>query len=67
LEDGKEYACFTAHEQNQSQPTYVFERIYDEHGQSYTDVSAWYWASLLDQTRAPWWSVTIAQRYAHCK
>ena len=36
----------------------VRERIYDENGQSYTDVSQWYWAALWGQSKGPWWSIT---------
>ncbi len=34
----------------------VTERIYDREGQSWTDISSWYWAALLGKTRGPWWS-----------
>ncbi|MCP4377127.1 MAG: hypothetical protein GY794_13230 [bacterium] len=40
----------------------VYERIYDNYGNSWTDVSAWYWAALLGKSRGPWWSVTIAEK-----
>lgn len=36
----------------------VRERIYDENGQNYTDVSQWYWAALWGQSKGPWWSIT---------
>ncbi len=36
----------------------VRERIYDENGQDYTDVSQWYWAALWGQSKGPWWSIT---------
>lgn len=36
----------------------VRERIYDDSGQNYTDVSQWYWAAFWGQTRGPWWSIT---------
>jgi len=36
----------------------VRERIYDENGQNYTDVSQWYWAALWGQSKGPWVSVT---------
>jgi len=38
----------------------VRERIYDDHGQSWTDVSSWYWAALFGKTKAPWHALTIA-------
>lgn len=39
----------------------VYERIYDESGNSWTDVSAWYWSAFLEKSQGPWWSVTIAE------
>lgn len=38
----------------------VSERIVDNHGQQWSDVSAWYWATQLGQTTGPWWAVTVA-------
>jgi hypothetical protein len=32
----------------------------DEVGGAWTDVSAWYWASVRDRTHRPWWAVTVA-------
>ena len=40
----------------------VFERIYDQQNNSWTDVSAWYWAALLEKTEGPWWSVVKVVR-----
>ncbi len=40
----------------------VYERIYDENGNSWSDVSAWYWAALLGKSTGPWWSVVIAEQ-----
>lgn len=37
----------------------VRERIYDEHGGNWTDISSWYWAALMGKTQGPWWSVVI--------
>lgn len=39
----------------------ISERIYDDHGQNYTDVSQWYWAAFWGQTRGPWWSITTVR------
>lgn len=36
----------------------VRERIFDDKGQNYTDVSHWYWAAFWGQTKGPWWSIT---------
>ena len=40
----------------------VLERIYDGSGNSWADISAWYWAALLGKTHGPWWAVTIAEK-----
>jgi len=40
----------------------VLERIYDQQGNSSTDVSQWYWLACLGKTHGPWLDVTIAQR-----
>ncbi|HEY9713802.1 MAG TPA: hypothetical protein V6C72_10045, partial [Chroococcales cyanobacterium] len=40
----------------------VRERIYDNHGHSWTDISAWYWSAVLKETNSPWWNVTVAER-----
>lgn len=40
----------------------VYERIYDNAGNSWSDVSAWYWAALLGKSAGPWWSVVIAEK-----
>lgn len=39
----------------------VRERIADGHGGQWSDVSAWYWAAQLGQTKGPWWAITIAR------
>lgn len=40
----------------------VRERIYDQEGNGWTDVSAWYWAASFRNTQPPWWTVTIVER-----
>lgn len=40
----------------------VRERIYDQEGHSWTDVSSWYWAAVLKQSNSPWWAISIAER-----
>lgn len=39
----------------------VRERFYDENGNSWTDVSSWYWSAVLNQTKGPWWALSVAQ------
>ena len=38
----------------------VYERIHSESGQTWTDVSAWYWAALGED--GPWWAITVAEK-----
>jgi hypothetical protein len=40
----------------------VCEVIHDARGESWPDVSAWYWSAILAATPAPWWSVVVADR-----
>jgi exosortase/archaeosortase family protein len=37
------------------------ERLYDEGGHSWSDVSAWYWSAALRRTAGPWWAVTVVE------
>ncbi len=37
------------------------ERLEGPDGRVWTDVSAWYWAALLDPAGGPWWSVTVLE------
>ncbi len=39
----------------------VRERIHDTQGNTWADVSAWYWAAVLGRTKGPWWAVTVAE------
>jgi hypothetical protein len=40
----------------------VRERITDERGNEWSDVSAWFWSVAFRQTEGPWLSVTIVER-----
>ncbi|MFH1024767.1 MAG: hypothetical protein V1809_15400 [Planctomycetota bacterium] len=40
----------------------VYERIYDEGGNAWSDISSWYWAVFLGQTHGPWWAITVAEK-----
>jgi hypothetical protein len=42
----------------------VCEVIRDERGQSWPDVSAWYWHAMLGASPAPWWSFVVAEKSA---
>ena len=37
------------------------ERIFDSNGESFSDVSAWYWHALLGKSTGPWWAVTVIE------
>jgi hypothetical protein len=50
--------CFLAENANGERT--VCERIYDERGRQWTDVSAWYWDAVFERSRGPWWAVTVA-------
>lgn len=39
----------------------VHERIYTVGGDSWIDVSSWYWAALLGDGGGPWWVATVAE------
>ena len=60
-ETGKRWSCFSAARNDER--LHVCERIYDENGNQWTDVSAWYW-SAISQTNGggEWWALTVAER-----
>jgi len=39
----------------------IRERIFDDVGGSWTDVSAWYWSAVCGKSRGPWWSVAVSR------
>ena len=39
----------------------VCERIHDEAGESWPDVSSWYWPAFLGRSTGPWWAITTAE------
>lgn len=59
-DSGNNWGCFLA--KNRSQALRICERVYDEEGQSWSDVSSWYWAAFVGRTQGPWWAVTVAER-----
>ena len=56
---GTSMGCFGASRGDESLT--VCEVIHDEQGQTWSDVSAWYWHAVLGTTRSPWWSVVAAE------
>ncbi len=39
----------------------VYERIHSDAGETWTDVSAWYWAALRTGSGS-WWAITVAEK-----
>ncbi len=58
-EDGKRWQSFAA--ERQDRRLLVRERLYDNQGQSWSDVSAWWWSAATRKTTAPWWAITVAE------
>lgn len=59
---GHLWACFDATKGDEA--FYVYERITDDYGNQWTDVSSWYWACLLKKTSGPWQSYVVIERVA---
>ena len=58
--EGNLWGCVEANKNGKSLD--VCERVFDEAGNSWSDVSSWYWAAVLGKTEGPWWSVTVASK-----
>ncbi|RKZ71594.1 MAG: hypothetical protein DRR19_32475 [Candidatus Parabeggiatoa sp. nov. 1] len=57
--EGKRWSSFEA--MKNWEKALVYERIFDNAGNSWSDVSAWYWAALSGKTVAPWWAITVVE------
>jgi hypothetical protein len=57
---GAPMGCFRASRGNESLK--VCELIRDAQGQSWPDVSAWYWHALVGTSTSPWWSLIVAEQ-----
>lgn len=57
--NGNKWNSFKAVKNNKS--FIVNERIYDDFGNSWTDVSSWYWSSLLGKSNKPWTSLVYSK------
>lgn len=53
---GQTWGCFAA--QRDLKNLSVCEQIRDQTGQTWSDVSSWFWAAFLGRTSGPWWAVT---------
>lgn len=40
----------------------ICERIHDQYGNSWYDVSSWYWSAILHNNNGPWTAVTVAEQ-----
>ena len=40
----------------------IHERIFAEGGNSWPDVSAWYWGDDAGSSSGPWWAITMAEK-----
>ena len=40
----------------------VYERINSDSGETWTDVSAWYWSALRHEGSGSWWAITVAEK-----
>lgn len=59
-EHGLLWASFAATKGNEK--LRVHERIHNDAGESWTDVSAWYWSALRHEDGGPWWALTVAEK-----
>ncbi len=58
-EAGKRWACFSAVKSDER--LRVCERIEDDQGGAWTDVSSWYW-SAWGKGQSEWWAFTVAEK-----
>jgi len=58
-EHGSRWTSFTATRGNER--LHVREGIYADSGESWSDVSSWYWAALQETSAGPWWAITVAE------
>lgn len=56
--DSSRWRCFTATRHDDVRE--VCERLQDTDGQRWTDVSAWYWAAVLQRSSGPWLVTTAS-------
>lgn len=59
-DNGCRWSVFAA--QKQHTRLKVRERIFDDAGGNWTDVSSWYWSALTGTSAGPWWAITVAER-----
>ncbi len=59
-QNGQLWGCVLAEQDGMKYK--VCERMYDESGNSWYDVSSWFWSVLLKNSQGPWWAITVAER-----
>lgn len=59
-ESGSLWASFAATKENER--LVVFERIHSDSGETWTDVSSWYWSALRHEGSGSWWAITVAEK-----
>ena len=57
---GARWSCFVA--VRGADRLHVRERITSVGGESWTDVSAWFWSTLLHRSAGPWMAITTIER-----
>ncbi|HJY39357.1 MAG TPA: hypothetical protein VJ299_17910 [Steroidobacteraceae bacterium] len=60
--DGGRWRCFAASREDAAHE--VCEQVQDLEGRRWTDVSAWYWAAVLERSRSPWLVTTVSTQAA---
>jgi hypothetical protein len=58
--NGSLWASFAATKDNNR--LLVYERINNDSGATWTDVSSWYWSALRHEDSGPWWAFTVAEK-----
>ncbi len=56
---GNYWSSFTATKNNLQ--VLVKERIYNNSGKSWTDVSGWFWSAFFNKSNGPWWVITVSE------
>jgi hypothetical protein len=57
---GAAMGCFRA--SHRADDLTICEITRDERGETWPDVSAWYWHAMLGSSPGPWWSFVVAER-----
>lgn len=57
---GDPMGCFRAEKGDEAMT--VCESVSDGRVRTWSDVSAWYWSSLLGESTGPWWSIVVGSR-----